>query len=552
MPDTFDPDKYLAKKRAEDQQKGFDPDAYLSSAPTLAAEKPSVGASMLRGVNAGLAFGFYDEAIGALRAAGDKLSGSKEPFGNLYEKHRDEIRAWSKEAKSANPTAYMAGEVAGNIGTLALPGARVLAPTAKAGMAANIGKAALLGGTVAAGESDAPLASSQFIKDVATGAAVGGATQGAIGGVVKGAKFFSPSNLKRIAAERAVKTGTGQQVKAIRDLSKTGKLGVAGEDLLVSDEAGEPVVKWLSKTEDLVQRGSDGKLFGPVVDKKRFFGEKISEVADQIDELVPKAVSGDNIANNIINYAKSIPATPGNKTLLKRLAAEAQFFKDRENIGFGAAQRLKNSYKFKVTDPTTQHLGQDATNAVKSAIGSEMDEAAQRAKGQIGDSLKGARELIDRYELFKRKYGSFAAITKAAENRVEGNLSNRFISPSDYFMGGVGGVGSVFVTGEPFSGAALGAAGALLNKVARERGSAMVANGAFKLANILEKNPQVLGEFAPKIAAAAQGGAGALLLTHISLMHDPAYRRLIEVTTEPEPSGLQLPKAGSALKLPKK
>lgn len=543
----FDPSKpytVVDEKPAFDPSKPYEP---------VVEEKPSVGTSVLTGVNQGLSAGFFDEMIGTLRAAGDKLKGSKEPFGDLYAKHRDEVRAWSNQAKSANPMSYMAGDVAGNLATLALPGVKALAPAAKAGMAANVGKAALLGGVVGAGQSEAPLVSSDFVKDVATGATVGGVTQGVLGGVAKGASMLSPANLKNMAAERAVKVGTGQQVRAIRDMAKTGKLGVAGSDLLAADEAGAPVVKWFTRTEDLVSRDLSGKLTGPAVDKKRFFGEKIEEVAKQIDELVPKAVSGDNIADGILSYTKNIPATPGNKTILKRLAAEAEYFRGKGDIGFGQAQKLKNAYKFKVTDPTTQHLGQDATNAVKGAIGSEMDAAAQRAKGQIGDSLAQARDLIDKYERFKSKYGSFAAITKAAENRVEGNLSNRFISPSDYFMGGVGGVGSTFVTGEPFSGAVIGAAGALLNKVARERGSAFVARGAYAAASLLEKNPKALGQFGQQLSSAAQGGAGALLMAHIALMHDPKYRRLIEVEEKRTKDGLQLPNSGNTgLRIPKK
>jgi hypothetical protein len=228
---------------------------------------------------------------------------------------------------------------------------------------------------------------------------------------------------------------------------------------------------------------------------------------------------------------------------------EAEFFSKKGDIGFGQAQKLKNSYKFKVMDPSTQHLGQDATNFVKGAIGGEMDDAAVRARGQIGDSLSQARDLIDKYERFKGKYGSFAAITKAAENRVESNLSNRFISPSDYFLGGAGGLGSVAITGEPFSGAAIGAASAILNKFARERGSAMVARSAYAVANLLQKRPEALGRFAEELSKAAQGGAGALIMTHMALMNNPEYKRLIEVDSDKP--GLKLPQQQNGLRLPK-
>lgn len=545
---AFDPSKpfEVVEAAPEAAKPKFDPSKPFEPVET----GPSIGESVLSGVNQGLSFGFYDEIVGSLRAAGDKLSGSKENFGDLYSKHRDEVRNWSNKAKNANPKAYLAGNVAGNVATIAAPGVKLLAPVAKAGMAANVGKAALLSGAAAAGETEQDFGSAGFAKDVVKGAVIGGATQGALGTASKGAEFFAPSNLRRIAAERAVKVGTGQQVKAIRDLSKTGKLGVAGEDLLVADEAGAPVVKAFSRTEDLASRDATGKLVGPVVEKKEFFGKKISEVAEQIDELVPNAVSGKNIAQTILNYRKTIPATPGNMTLIKRLGKEAEYFAKKGDIGFGQAQKLKNSYKFKVTDPTTQHLGQDATNFVKSAIGGEMDDAAVRARSQIGDSLSEARDLIDKYERFKAKYGSFAAITKAAENRFESNLSNRFISPSDYFLGGAGGLGSVAITGEPFSGAAIGAASAILNKLARERGSAFVARSAYAAANMLQKRPEVLGKFATELSKAARGGAGALIMTHLGLMHDPQYRALVETETENKPA-LRLPEK-TGLRLPNK
>lgn len=545
---AFDPSKpYDVVDQGQKSKPAFDPSKPFEP---VAESGPSVGESVLAGINEGVTFGFYDEMVGALRAAGDKLKGAKENFGDLYSKHRDDVRQWSNKAKNTNPKAFVAGNVSGNLATMAIPGAGALAPAAKAGAVANIGKASILGGLAAAGESEKDIGSSGFVGDVLKGATIAGTTQGALGAAAKGAEFFAPSNLRRIAAERAVKVGTGQQVKAIRDLSKTGKLGVAGEDLLVADEAGAPIIKAFSRTEDLVERNAAGKLAGPVVEKKEFFGKKISEVAEQIDELVPNAVSGSNISKAILDYRRSIPSTPGNMTLIKRLQKEADYFAKKGDIGFGQAQKLKNSYKFKVTDPTTQHLGQDATNFVKSAIGSEMDDAAVRARSQIGDSLSEARDLIDKYERFKSKYGSYAAITKAAENRIESNLSNRFISPSDYFLGGTGGIASVAITGEPFSGAAIGTASAVLNKLARERGSALVARSAYAAANLLQKRPEVLGKFAAELSKAAQGGAGALIMTHIGLMNDPQYRTLVETATEEQPA-LRLPET-KGLRLPTK
>lgn len=489
--------------------------------------KPSIGSAVGTGINEGLTFGFFDEAIGAVRAASDKIGGSKEPFAQLYSKHRDELRAFSKEARGAHPVAFAAGELGGAAATMAVPGVRALAPSA--GMSvANVAKGAGIGAIGGAGASEAnplnsPVEAKKFAGDVALGGAIGGVAQGVFDSAAKGLSRLAPSNLTSIAEQRAVKAGTGQQVKVIKDLQQTKQLQKVGADLLATDEAGKPVVGMFSRAEDVAVAAKE---------KQKFFGKKIEEVSRQIDELIPDAVDGKEISQRILDYAAKIPDGPQDAPLIKKLLEQAEYFEKIGNLSFEKAQQLKNRYKFKVTDPTTQHLGQDATNAVRNAIGDSMDNAA-RVTGQIvEESVPAAKDLLSKYEMFKSKYGSFATIAKAGEKRTAGNLSNRFISPSDYFSGGLGGIGAFLSTGEPFSAAAIAAGGALINKISRERGNAFMATSLKNLAVTMEKTPQALKEFSGPLGEAIKGGPGALVITHMALMRDPKYRSALEIREE--------------------
>lgn len=154
---------------------------------------PSKFESVSRGVKQGATFNSSDEIGGRVQQWADSVAGL---FGDsvtetnaklraegfegdigpttsrgLYERARDTERAADAEAREANPKSFLAGEVAGAIGTAFAPGVGI-AKGAKLGT--TVAKSALQGGATAAGATESDLTSLEGLKDVRNGTALGG------------------------------------------------------------------------------------------------------------------------------------------------------------------------------------------------------------------------------------------------------------------------------------------------------------------------------------------------------------------------------------------
>lgn len=168
----FNPDEYLAQKRAEAP---FDPDAYLRS--KLPPPAMGTGESLLRGAGQGLSLGFLDELagaaaspLGAIKEAGKYVGIEPNRMSKEvkdYIKARDAMRAGNSQAAEEHPYAYYGGDLAGG---LALPLGSVLGGATKGARALQ---AAGLGGAAALGSTSTQDVGGQA-KDVGIGAALGG------------------------------------------------------------------------------------------------------------------------------------------------------------------------------------------------------------------------------------------------------------------------------------------------------------------------------------------------------------------------------------------
>ena len=170
-----------------------------------AAEAPSQLESKARGLAQGLSFGFADEAIGVVTGGLEGLSetvsnfvSGKMEFGDFkaaYQRNLEEARAADDAAEEANPNSFMAGEVAGALGSgLATGGAGL----AGRGVMGAVKLGAGLGGLAAAGASDASLIDGevgQLAKDTALGASIGAATGVAGEGISKALTAAGKSQL---------------------------------------------------------------------------------------------------------------------------------------------------------------------------------------------------------------------------------------------------------------------------------------------------------------------------------------------------------------------
>lgn len=474
--------------------------------------------SGLQGAAQGVTFGFADELLGGAKAAYDKLKegggtfAGKTPYGDFYNKRVQEEREAVQRAKEDNPLTYTAGNVAGGFASNAIPGVGI---ARGAGLGTTLAKAALQGGLIGAGES-VPKDQGEFLGDIGRGAATGAATQGAFSGLAGLAGRLSPAGLDKFAEERAVKAAVGPNVSNLRQAIGTTIRGAKPEDVskriskMGRDILDEDVLNTFSKTQDL----------GPALQgAAQKYGSQIGDIGQTIDKAIPNAVDSKKIASDLAEYAATIPSSVGGKRLQDRVMAEAANFEEMPALGFGQAQALKNQFKYKPVDQDALISDKDVSNKVRSIIGKNMEDATARVS-QSGD--EGLKDLLQRYQTAKGKYGTFKSASDASGNEATKDLMRRVVSPSDYATGiGTGAVGAL-ATGNP-GVAAIGILGAAANKFARERGSSTAAIIANNASQAMKSSPEFAQQFGQILMDAAQRGPAAMTATHLMLMKNPSY-----------------------------
>lgn len=335
------------------------------------------------------------------------------------------------------------------------------------------------------------------------------------------------------ASERAVKAGTGQSVKAMRKIARVspngagdinaaiGRLQNAGRSMLTADEAGAPIVGWFDSTPNIATKAAD---------KQKFFGKQIGDVGSTVDELMGgsyKPVIGPEVASEVEAYANKIPKAGEGAAVKGRLESEVENLKDLGGMSFKEAQNLKQQYPFKPQAADALISSQDATNKIRGVITDKMDNAVQMSKLTPGVTPEQV-DVLNKYGLAKDKYGIYKDISDAGTDRSLGNLSNRFVSPSDYAAGAIGSLASA-AKGENASMSGLkGFVFGLANKVARERGSSFSANALKNLSQGIEAAGPAIAKWEPALKAGAILGGESLLVRHNLLMQsDPEYRQIM-------------------------
>ena len=485
-----------------------------------AREKYSEGQSAVIGALDSKLMGFADEAGGVAKTAYDAIKDPVKTYKkglsglmDSYRQNRTDIRTEMDLSQKDNPMSYLGGQIGGVIIGPSLPGLGWANIAKDASFLQKMKVAAGVGGLAGAGTSNADLTKGELVdlaKDAGLGATTGLVVQGALSGGGQ-ALDGALKRFKNIPESRAVKAVTGQNISALRQISNTtfknpgdinaatNRIVKAGRDIL--DEEG--VLNAFSKVEDMAPK------LGAAREK---YGQLIGDIGTKIDELAPGAVDTKNIAQKILDYAEQIPKTEPGKNLQKRLIEEAANFEEIGNLGFIDAQKYKNQFKFKPVDADLLISNQDATNKIRSIISKEMEKTAENLSKVDNPEIKS---LLGNYKLFKSKYGSFRDASNAATDRVQKNLTNRFISPTDYGIGTALGLGYGFKQeGWDPKALAYGAAGAAGNKFLRERGSAFAAKTADAIINAYKSGGvQTLIKAAAPIVDLAKRGNPAAILT---------------------------------------
>ncbi len=332
--------------------------------------------------------------------------------------------------------------------------------------------------------------------------------------------------MERMAANRGVKAATGHSIQSVRKFAKAPASGAidigraqdnllrAGHGLINADEAGPPVIGWMSKSADA----------GPAVEAKRqFYGDKIAEVGSTLDQNVPGgAVSGKNIAQRMLDYAAKIPETERGKGLQERILAEARNFEQKGNMPFSEAQKYKNDFKYKHGVSDALISDQDSTNAMNRMISDEMEAAVDAHKQTLNP------ETLSQYKDYKDRYGLYRTASEAINNEQLKSLSRNIASPSSKAAGLAGVVTTAAMSHDPLKAAAMGIGSAVANEIVMKRGSAFAARTANAVARTLQGAPQAFAKWMPALQKAAQGGTTSLSVAHHLLMRsDPDYYNLM-------------------------
>jgi hypothetical protein len=508
---------------------------------TVMAARPKTaeGESFIRGAAQGATFGFADE----ITAAGESLITDKP-----YREALAESRANYGAAQADNPKTYLGGNVTGGIATSLIPGVGF---AKGAGAIANIGKAAVLGGTAGAGFSEAnPLESPKelknFGKDVAKGAAIGGATQGIFSVLGKSANSLKPSELKKFSNVKALKAAgfMGKDLKNMSEAQKQALGNLAHEKGLITiggslddiaskagaakKEAGEAIGDALNSVDNLVTRAKSlvdqGKLGGelPPAGKealKKSIDKQFQFNMNRIGERIEKELITPNAKNPLLDAERA------------KLTSIAKRFRSIGGVSMKEGNVIKGT-QGKVTNFNSDTVPQAFKKELYDIIKTEIDDVVgktgnlEAGVATAGGKTIGSADVASRnasvsgaYEGAKKTYGGMKQIEEVASERLGQTQGNREISLTDTIAGVAG-----LATGSPANVIVLGGA----NKLMRQYGDSVMSVGARKAAEVLEKTPRVFGKFAGILEAAAKKGAPSLNTTHAALMKDPDYRAILE------------------------
>lgn len=486
--------------------------------------------SGLAGVAQGLGSNFLDELYGARKGVQDALTVDGVGVTDIpdrYKVHRDMARDYYDLAETENPKSYATGNIGGGVAQALIPGAALSKLGVVGGGAATAGAAGL-------GASSADTVVGDIENTVKT-AAAGGALGYAGNKLLPTAKA-----IRTWGREKAVKA-SGAMTKEMRALEERGLLQAQGEFLLK-----HKIVTPLASLEDVAERSN-------AIREKA--GETIGGIINGVDELRTKAVSrvsdmlkskpghakilekqindefGYNF-NNVANRIDEIIARDGDVAASKfhrdRLQQIAGEFRKIGEKGSGTLRTgLRNKTEHRRLLKDVDSLGEDYKQEVYDVISDELNRAVGNferleagvqklygspipkgtaiadgsetlpAVADLGDVQAGATTALDEFGQANRDYAASAVAQSTAEKRLGQVRSNR-----DYGLS----TGMATMAGLVDGGVVTGVTYGSINNFLRKYGSSLQATGGNKLANMLETQPQALGQYAAPLEEALRRG----------------------------------------------
>lgn len=480
----------LAKGMKPDEAKAYAVATYRreSSAAPPQEPGPSGGEAVARGAAQGVTLGYADEAAGAVHAAPTLpqrvVSAIRQgPFGESrvldeYREGRDAYRAKDDAAQDAHPVGFGVGEVGAGLAAMLIPGA------GQGNAVRAIGTTAL-GAASALGHSKADLTKGESAdKDMAIGGGVGLLTVGAGSLVGAGASAVGKKALDWGRA-RLFKAAVGQNKRAFTQMDGKGMLDKAGEyldDLGVGlGDSTESIAEKVTKRSESLRASLDDMVQS--LDGAMGGGARVSSsaVADRIEKNVAAPLK--KLAAHQAEYRQVMDEVANVRALGKDLS-----------FSEAAAQRRAVQEQINYDIKNGRNVAAEARKEIAQAWNEVIDEKAEPllvAGGKAGDAYKELR----------RESNMVLELSRHIYDRVKGNASNRFVSPSDYGMGATGAMAGMFHS--PGAGAALGLVAAVANHLGRVYGNAAAGRAAINMARAASVSPKAMRVLFPAAGRAS-------------------------------------------------
>lgn len=501
-------------------------------------------------------------------------------LAQIREQRLQEERFLNEQARLSNPKTYLGGQVAGGI-------AATTAATAATGGAATpflsgLGGSVAMGGLQGLGESEADLTKGEFgkaLEDTGKGMAFGAAGYGvakAIPVVAKKTGDVLKQVTQKVGLDKAA-TQAGQMLddafKKFAEMRAVKATGAIGTELknysgARQQEIGrtlleEGVIPWSGSKETLKEAAEAMKTRATdIMDKVYGAASKLGKATGQELDYRPVIERITKEFESLDPTAQRVVQTQFEQTIddLTKAAERGLGF---DKAVFQKASLVKKVKAFEGTDTLNKDFGRTIEDAFDSEILGQAD--ALFKKFAPKEYANRVPEIIDGLMKSRRMYDAYLLAEKGVK-RAEMQQGNNLFGLSELLMGGV-----PAATGAVFGGAgqagAMGLTGLGLGvgtKLAKERGSAVLARGAeairkgvpraaqavtstaSKLNQAVQKNPGAFGRFAQPLMQALQTSPQSLAVTDYTLANQsPEYRELRDALLEQEqnekaPAGMSL------------
>lgn len=187
----------------------------------------------------------------------------------------------------------------------------------------------------------------------------------------------------------------------------------------------------------------------------------------------------------------------------------------------GIKRDLAKDVKFDAMNPEAKR---SAADQLRNLTQKDVEKEAEILTTQANKP-----ELLKDFLTAKRKTGSMSEAYKVAEDRVQRDEANRFISASDYGAGLSSGLGATVRGSSPVASGLFAMGAAVVNKIFRTYGSQSTAVTLDAVGNMLKTAPEKLGKYGPVFEQALQkGGPRSLnVLVNVGMKKDPELAQAI-------------------------